>query len=232
MSELGQEARELMRVGRSAHRPTHIDRERIAQALRARIHGESGAFPDAPSAIGSARGLGWLIPTAVVAGVVAGGFFVASVRPGDETKTPPPRATASVPAPPAVSPLPASARSAVPSAALPAEEQRPSAREGAPARTRKQASDQLAEEVELLSRAQTELRAGRFAGTLRVLEGHARKFPRGALAEERVAARIQALCGIGRLSEANAELARLSPGSLHERRAREACGRAGKPAAD
>jgi hypothetical protein len=230
VSELGEEARELMRAGRAAHRPTSLDRERIAQALRSRIHGESGGS-GVPSAIAGPRGSGWLIPTAVVVGLVAGGFVIASAVGSGQTKTPPPRASASVPAPPVVSP-PALSVHSVPSAASSAERQLPSAREGAPSRTRQQASDQLAEEVEILSRAQTELRARRFAGALRVLEGHARKFPRGALAQERIAARIQALCGLGRRNEASSELARLSPGSLHERRAREACGRADTPAAD
>jgi hypothetical protein len=77
--------------------------------------------------------------------------------------------------------------------------------------------------VEILSRAQTELHAGRYSSALRVLEEHARKFPRGTLAQERRAARIRALCGAGRVAEADAELARLSPGSVHESSAREAC---------
>jgi hypothetical protein len=88
--------------------------------------------------------------------------------------------------------------------------------------------DRLAEEVEILSRAQTELHAGRFTSSLRLLDEHARKFPRGALTQERVAARVQALCGSGRRNEANAELTRLSPGSLHEARAREACATSAK----
>jgi hypothetical protein len=229
VSELGREARELMRAGRSAHQPTDIDRERIAQALRSRI---DGAGFSAPPALASPRGLGWLIPTAAVVGLVTGGIFIAGPWRSDETKAAPARAIASVPAPPVILPPPGSVHPVAPSAASSAGEQRPSEREEAPGRPRKPASDQLAEEVEILSRAQTELRAGRFAGALRVLEGHARKFPRGALAQERIAARIQALCGLGRLSEANADLARLSPGSLHERRAREACGTARKPSAD
>ena len=67
--------------------------------------------------------------------------------------------------------------------------------------------DGLAEEVALLSRAETELRAGRPAKALLVLAEHQRKFPRGALAEERTAARIQALCALGLRDEANAQLA-------------------------
>jgi hypothetical protein len=86
--------------------------------------------------------------------------------------------------------------------------------------------DGLAEEVALLSRAETELRAGRPAKALLALAEHQRKFPRGALAEERTAARIQALCALGLRDEANAQLAQLlhiSPSSAHEGRARQAC---------
>jgi hypothetical protein len=81
----------------------------------------------------------------------------------------------------------------------------------------------LAEEVELLSRANQELHSRRFSAALQVLGEHQRKFPRGKLSQERVAARIQALCGLGRVKEADAELERVSPGSLHGGRVREAC---------
>jgi len=37
---------------------------------------------------------------------------------------------------------------------------------------------------------------------LRILEDHARRFPNGALAEERDAARVLALCDLQRLDEA------------------------------
>jgi len=88
------------------------------------------------------------------------------------------------------------------------------------------ARDGLAEEVALLSRAETELHAGRPAKALVALAEHQRKFPRGALAEERTAARIQALCALGRNDEANAQLRQLlhiSPNSPQEGRARQAC---------
>jgi hypothetical protein len=90
----------------------------------------------------------------------------------------------------------------------------------------------LAEEVALLSRAETELRAGRPAKALLALSEHQRKFPRGALSEERTAARIQALCALERTDEANAQLKQLlhiSPNSAHEERARQAC-RGSRPA--
>jgi hypothetical protein len=86
--------------------------------------------------------------------------------------------------------------------------------------------DGLSEEVALLSRAETELHAGRAAKALVALAEHQRRFPRGALAEERTAARIQALCALGRNEEANAQLRQLlhiSPNSALEERSRQAC---------
>jgi len=98
-----------------------------------------------------------------------------------------------------------------------------------PAPPRRQASpaDSFAEEVAILSKATSELRAGRANEGLRLLDEHERKFPSGRLAEERRAARIQALCALGELSEAEVELARLkqsSPRSPHLARAQRACG--------
>jgi hypothetical protein len=80
--------------------------------------------------------------------------------------------------------------------------------------------------VAILSRAETDLHAGRFASAIRALDEHQRVFPIGALTQERVAARARALCGLGRTAEAATELARLarlSPNSPHESRARKAC---------
>jgi hypothetical protein len=80
------------------------------------------------------------------------------------------------------------------------------------------ASDRLKEEVAILSRAESERHARRFASALNLLEEHRRKFPRGSLSQERMAARIRVLCGLGRVTEAEAELAalkRASPSSLH-----------------
>jgi hypothetical protein len=110
-----------------------------------------------------------------------------------------------------ISPAPASAPAGSASAAV---EPRT-----APARP----SDRLAEEVAILSRAETELHAGRYASALRILDEHQRRFPHGTLTEERIAARIHALCGLGRVSEARAEMARVAPGSLHAGSARAAC---------
>jgi predicted Zn-dependent protease len=85
----------------------------------------------------------------------------------------------------------------------------------------------LAKEIAMLSQASADLHAGRPAAALTVLDEHQRKFPHGELGQERTSGRIQALCALGRMTEAQAELARLartSPNSPHLARARKACG--------
>ncbi len=85
------------------------------------------------------------------------------------------------------------------------------------------ARDKLAEEVALLSRAETALHNGKPAAALEILNEHERKFGNGLLAEERIAARVQALCALGRTAAADAQLALLSPKSLHGEVSRGAC---------
>jgi hypothetical protein len=84
--------------------------------------------------------------------------------------------------------------------------------------------DNLSEEVAILSRAETALHSGKPEAALKLLNEHERKFGNGLLAEERVAARVQALCALGRTAEADAQMAQLSPKSLHGQQARKACG--------
>jgi len=75
----------------------------------------------------------------------------------------------------------------------------------------------LAEESALLERARTALSRGRSAAALDALSEHARRFPRGSLAEERDALRVQALVQAGRGGEARAralEFRRRFPQSL------------------
>ena len=90
--------------------------------------------------------------------------------------------------------------------------------------TSNHAQDRLAAEVALLSRAQGALRNGRPVLALEVLNEHERKFGNGQLREERIAARVQALCALGRTAEARAQLAQLSPNSIHSDLSRQACG--------
>jgi outer membrane protein assembly factor BamD (BamD/ComL family) len=84
----------------------------------------------------------------------------------------------------------------------------------------------LAEETRLLQAAQRELARKRTSAALALLDEHAAKFPRGALAEERTAARVLALCDLGRVAEARSSaeaFARASPRSPLIPRLRGSC---------
>ncbi len=60
----------------------------------------------------------------------------------------------------------------------------------------------LSEEATLLERAQRALAAGAPSAALATLAEHERRFPHGTLAEEREAAKVLALCALGRVDEA------------------------------
>jgi outer membrane protein assembly factor BamD (BamD/ComL family) len=84
----------------------------------------------------------------------------------------------------------------------------------------------VAEEVEVLTRAHTALRGGSPDEALAALDEHARRFPKGALAEERSSERVLALCAAGRKAEAHVEgerFLRLHPRSFFAARVRGSC---------
>jgi hypothetical protein len=222
VNELGPEAAALVKAGRKGLRPTVADRERVFRELSGRI--AAGDLPTgAPAPAAPSAGVGWSTISLIVVGLAVGGAVLFERTRERPTRPVPAAAQPSVAtAPPPVVPVveepPAPAAPALP-------EHAPSPAAPEPERTvgPRRPSDRLAEEVAILSRAETELHAGRFAGALRLLAEHEREFPRGTLVQERVAAKIHALCGMGRTAEAQTELSRLSPGSLQEGRARQAC---------
>ena len=82
-------------------------------------------------------------------------------------------------------------------------------------------------EVALLRDAHAALQSGNAALAVVLLDEHARRFPTGALGEERDAARIFALCALGRTSEARASTDRFLaayPRSPQAARVRSSCG--------
>jgi outer membrane protein assembly factor BamD (BamD/ComL family) len=90
----------------------------------------------------------------------------------------------------------------------------------------------VAAEVLLLGEAHAAIRNGQAEHALALLDEHSRRFPRGALGEEREASRVTALCALGRVAEARAaadRFLRVSPLSPHAGRVRASCG--GSPAA-
>jgi hypothetical protein len=220
---LSPKARALVDAGRSAARPTAADRERIQAALRARLGPE--AFGPEPAGAGTAAGASTsTVPlvAGAIAGVLAvGGIVFFATRPAPAPPPPPERVPAVETASevvPDVSPAPEAPAPVAPElpSAAPSESR-------APARAK---PDRLAQEVALLSSATKSLNAGRAAEALQLLDEHRQKFPNGLLAEERRAARARALCSLGRVAEAEAELARLAPRSPAAARARQVCDRA------
>jgi hypothetical protein len=89
------------------------------------------------------------------------------------------------------------------------------------------ASPPVAEELRLVHAAQAHLRAGRAEQALASLSEHARLYPQGVLREERVAARVLALCALGRSEQARREadaFARGAPRSPYAGGLRRPCG--------
>jgi RNA polymerase sigma-70 factor (ECF subfamily) len=60
----------------------------------------------------------------------------------------------------------------------------------------------LSTEVRLLKGAQRELSAANASASLALLDEHARLYPNGALAAERLGARVFALCKLGKVEQA------------------------------
>lgn len=84
----------------------------------------------------------------------------------------------------------------------------------------------LAREMVLLQRARAALHAGAPADALATLQAHAREFADGQMAEDRDALRVEALCALDRVADAEAAaraFVRAHPGSAHVARVRDAC---------
>lgn len=213
MLELSPRARQILQS--SMHRPTIADRERIQIALQARL----GVPP--LSAAGSSGGAStrarWPFVSSAMVGVglVGGGLFLMTRHqlPAAIPSHAPLASAVALAASAAPSAVPLTASSPVsllPAAELPVASPRP-------------APDRLAQEVAFLERATSALHAGRASAALKVLDEYQRKFPNGLLALERSAARAQALCALGRQSDAQAELSRLPAQSPAVARAQQVC---------
>lgn len=219
MSELSPRAREILRSGRDLNRPTDADRERIYSALQERL-GAALLLAEGGKVLPSPRPRWLLVTGAVIGAGLVGGSLLLSTRQPAPPSAPRPlvatvaAASSAQPSPltPAVEPLAPGVQK--PTASVAADRSAPAARP---------AEDRLAQEVALLARATSSLHAGQPADAMRVLDEYQRRFPKGLLTEERRAARAQALCSLGRESEAQAELARLAPESLAAARAKQVC---------
>lgn len=224
MSELSPEARALLHDGLGALRPAAHDRARVAGALASRL-GVAAMLVSTSAVASPAKAVLWpkLSLTVASVGLVVAGASYWSTPP---TAAPAPLAASSVQRGVGLRERPATPELQAQLAAVPEPEATlPSDPKPVPAKAG--AVDPLAGEVAILSRAMTVLRAGSPAEALRLLEQHRQQFPSGRLVEERRAGRLQALCALGRRTEAAAELARLereAPRSPHVARAKRACG--------
>jgi hypothetical protein len=219
VSDLKPEVHELVQASREAFLPSDADRERVFQALLPRLDDPLGADAASVTADGALKATLLKISAAVVGVGIAGGGLYLALRP-EPAKVEAPSVVTAKPAPVPNAPAPDLVESTPP-----APPQAEPAAKRSPAASR--SADSLAQEVAILSRASSELRAGRPAAALKALDEHQRSFPSGVLTQERTAARIQALCALGRTKEARSaleRLARTSPNSPHEARARKACG--------
>jgi hypothetical protein len=243
MTDLSLRLQNLVAAAKAESCPSETAQARVLEALDARL-GTAALVGNSPAAaIGGSTVPAAMLKAAAISAVgvaLLGGAAWLYTATHDKAQHPQLElqnsvATAMLSAPSAVVVAFSASSPAIESSAPPLREARlseaqPSARSGAAANVKGRpaegrAPDRLAEEVALISRAQSELASSRLDNALSILDEHARKFPRGILTEERIAARIQALCALGRTAEANAQLNRLSRRSLHHRgQSQNACG--------
>jgi hypothetical protein len=262
MSELGPQAKALLDAALDGDEPTPEERARVRTAIAANLAvgaaavGQSAAAAKtaAAGAVGAgsaAAGTGTAVGIAakavlsltLVSAVGAGTTlyvrsssshrearpptvpsFVQTASPGGRSL--PPEVAAPVAAPAMAT---TSLESSKPSA-------KPLASAAAPpsvvhAHTRSTSSDVEAE-VLLIGEAHRALQSGNASGALVMLDEHARRYPAGALGEERDAARIAALCALGRVAEgrdAADRFLREFPSSPLAARVRTSCGAASAP---
>ena len=231
MSDLSPELMQLVLAGKNASRPSDADSARVMWALRARLGdaamlgvgaGQVAAGSSTTALFGNVAGAG-IVGLALLGGIM---FFAAHnhrAAPGESMAASSAAATTSGEA----ALIPSTAESIAPVSPELDPTAAPSAtkvdRTDARLVPSRRTHDNLSEEVAILSRAETELHSGKPDAALKLLNEHERKFSNGLLAEERIAARVQSLCALGRTAEAETQLARLPPTSLHGERARQAC---------
>lgn len=215
MNDLSWEAKALIARARDADGPGPERRARVKRALAAALAGATAGI----GATGTVAAAGVAGKSALTAssvalwlgiGVALGTVASVPSLVGRLTRPEPP---AQVVAPAAPAPRPAEA---APLVATPARveppppvgetrsapsEPRPEARASASS-ARVEPPPSLAEETRVLEAAQRELASGRPRSALSLLDEHAKRFPSGALGEERTAARVLSLCALGRTEEA------------------------------
>lgn len=222
MSALSSKARAVIEQAREEMRPPAGELDRLEALLDAQL-GAPAPSPVEPGPLPARYIGGWRLVTSLTVGAaLVGGIAFWSLRPSTSPKpaTPSVSASAQVKLPEVAPTILPEVEVEAPVVPEPSHSAKPPAEPKVPAQP---AQDALAQEVALLSRATSNLRAGRAAAALKLLDEHQRKFPSGMLVVERRAVRAQALCSLKRVSEGRAELAQLAPQSPAAGRAKQLC---------
>jgi hypothetical protein len=193
-------ARDLLERAQNAHDPTAGDRARVRKKLASRI----GAGVLLTGGTAKATGLGWAlmakIAVPVVAAFAVGGYFLTH-HASHTTEIAAPVTTARVAAPETPTAMPESIAVATitePTASALAQPIPSTHVKTAPPA----ATADLAAETLLLADAQSAIQRSDFGSALATLDRYEKTFPNGLLTEERIAARVVALCGADRKAEA------------------------------
>lgn len=217
MSDLGPEARAILDAAQGGDDPTDADRRRVHSSIARRVG--VGAAILGTTATTSATAGGATIVAGVTSmtkvvllvvglvGAVGGGAYVVHRVTAPKsttvatTKPTPVIAPAPIPMPdPTPMPAPMETVAAPTPTPTPTVAPAPIAIAAA-SETKKSSFD---DELALMQKAQAALGAGNPQGALALLDEGAKRFPNGALSEERVGMRVLALCEIGR-SDARAQ---------------------------
>ena len=250
--ELHDAARVLLELARGADDPTHAERLQADAAVRSRLaaHGvtlppladpsawNAGPTAEAASMTGSSGLAGAKLGMAAIVLCAASvlGWRAFSAEPAVDVQRPPSSvaATAQTPAQAVEVPATAPVRAAAAGPAAPARPEGDATSAGSrtteairvAAPHRAPAQPNLEAEVRLLADADAEVRARRYEAALHTLAAHARRFPRGALRQEREALRVLSLCGTAASPRALRERDRFlksAPESVLTARVRAAC---------
>jgi hypothetical protein len=226
--QMNPEARRMLDQIRSARTPSAGDKERIRKALALGVAVTAASVPGvaagasaakAATTLGIASGFKVAVSVVVLASVGAGAYIW--TRPPSQIAAhhaPVSVVPVAVPTPPRVVEDSPAAMVAEPSLSPPAS---PSPVHAGASR------DPLMTELALLHRAQQAWRQGNAARALELAQQHARRYPHSALALERDALRIFALCSLGQRAQARplaADLLRRAPGSPLRTSVEESCG--------
>jgi len=252
MKTLADRDQRLLESARRALGPRPTDQQRAHDRLAVAI--AAGALPTVTipndgSLIGStaASGVSALRPLAEIpAKLVAGGLLIGGLGFGagyvvgraDAPRAAPPQVMPMAQPPAPARPTPAAVDPTSVQAGLGSEPAQRTAAPGPhlalsnatplaePSSTPSRSPGSLAEEVELLAKAQRALRAGDHQAALGLLGELSRRFPKGALLEEREAAQVLAMCGAdpGKRSAQRARaFVKAHRGSVYAARIRAAC---------